>query len=124
MASLDDGKELIVSWIKGNFPKGSTCLDVGPCDGKWHNLLGDYLVMDAVEIFQPNIENHKLCNKYRNVFNDDVDNLRYEWYDLIIFGDVIEHMTVEKAQRVLDYAIPRCKDMVVAVPYHFHQDEQ
>lgn len=124
MASLDDGKELIISWIKGNFPKGSTCLDVGPCDGKWHNLLGDYLVMDAVEIFQPNIENHKLRSKYRNVFNDDVDNLRYEWYDLIIFGDVIEHMTVEKAQRVLDYAMPRCKDMVVAVPYRFHQDEQ
>lgn len=124
MASMDDGKDVVIYWIKGNFPKGATCLDVGPCDGKWHDLLGDYLTMDAVEIFRPNIENHKLYEKYRNVYNADVADFEYEWYDLIIFGDVIEHMTVEKAQRVLEYAMPRCKDMVVAVPFHFHQDEQ
>ena len=35
MGSYDYGKTEIVEWVKENFPKGSTCLDVGACDGKW-----------------------------------------------------------------------------------------
>ena len=121
MGSYDFGKDEIVAWVKDNFPKGATCLDVGACDGKWSRLLGDYLLMDAVEIFPMNIINHNLNEKYRNAFCGDVKDLEYEWYDLIIFGDVIEHMTVENAQKVLEYARPRCKDMIVAVPYLYSQ---
>lgn len=121
MGSYDFGKDEIVAWVKDNFPKGATCLDVGACDGKWSRLLGDYLLMDAVEIFPKNIIDHNLNEKYRNAFCGDVKDLEYEWYDLIIFGDVIEHMTVENAQKVLEYARPRCKDMIVAVPYLYSQ---
>lgn len=121
MGSYDFGKDEIVAWVKDNFPKGATCLDVGACDGKWSRLLGDYLLMDAVEIFPKNIIDHNLTEKYRNAFCGDVKDLEYEWYDLIIFGDVIEHMTVENAQKVLEYARPRCKDMIVAVPYLYSQ---
>lgn len=121
MGSYDFGKDEIVAWVKDSFPKGATCLDVGACDGKWSRLLGDYLLMDAVEIFPMNIIKHNLNEKYRNAFCGDVKDLEYEWYDLIIFGDVIEHMTVENAQKVLDYARPRCKDMIVAVPYLYSQ---
>ena len=65
MASINEGKADIVAWVKNTFPKGSTCLDVGPCDGKWHDLLGDYLVMDAVEVYEPNIHNHNLQGNLR-----------------------------------------------------------
>lgn len=121
MGSIDWGKAEIVDWVKANFPKGATCLDVGACDGKWSRLLGDYLVMDAVEIFQENISLHRLSEKYRNVTWGDIANHEYEWYDLIIFGDVIEHMTVGKAQRALSYAMPRCKDIIIAIPYLWSQ---
>ena len=100
MGSYNEGKLEVVEWVKQNFPKGSTCLDVGACDGKWWKLLGDYLKMDAVEIFQPNIAIHDLKRKYNKVFYGDIFGLEYEHYDLIIFGDVLEHMTVEKAQAV------------------------
>ena len=121
MANYDSGKGEVVTWIKNNFPEGSTCLDVGPCDGKWFRLLGDYLVMDAVEIYEPNIENNGLRNMYREIVCGDIADCVYNWYDLIIFGDVIEHMDVEKAQRVLEYARNRCRDMIVAVPYLYRQ---
>lgn len=122
MASIDWGKAEVVWWVKDNFPKGATCLDVGACDGKWSKLLGDYLTMDAVEVFQENISLWKLADKYRKVIWTDIANFEYEHYDLIIFGDVLEHMTVGKAQRVLDYAKPRCKDMIIGIPYLWSQD--
>lgn len=122
MASYNFGKDDVVNYIHEKFPNGGTCLDVGPCDGKWHNLLGDLMTMDACEIFKPNIENHQLEDRYRKVFNKDIFDLEYEWYDLILMCDVIEHMTVERAQKVLEYAKPRCKELIVAVPYLYSQD--
>lgn len=118
MASLDIGKPEAVNWIKNHFERGSTCLDVGACDGKWSDLVGDYLKMDAVEIYEPNIINHKLADKYNKVYFADVREFDFgNKYDLIIFGDVLEHMSVEDAQKVLDYAWDRCDDLLVAVPY-------
>ena len=75
------------------------------------------------EIFKPNITKHNLRKKYRKVYNLDICDFEYAWYDLIIFGDVIEHMTVQDAQMVLRYACPRCKDMIIAVPYLWSQPE-
>ena len=121
MASTDDGKKEIVLWIHEHFREGETCLDVGACDGKWRDLLMNYLTMDACEIYQPNIEVNHLRVKYRNVFAKDIMDLEYKWYDLIIFGDVLEHMSVYKAQRVLEYARSRCRDMVIGVPYMYPQ---
>lgn len=125
MASYSDGKKEVCEWIRQNFPKGTTCLDVGACDGVWHDLLGDYLKMDACEIYAPNIEEHNLRNKYGYVFSGDIADYLYgnNLYDIIIFGDVIEHMGVLKAQQVLRYAHSRCKDMIIAVPYLYPQGE-
>ena len=119
MSSYMNGKREIVAWVNQRFPHNCTILDVGACDGIWRQLLPEY-TMDAVEVFPPNAERLK---GYREVFCEDIDALQYEYYDLIIFGDVIEHMEVEKAQRVLAYAAPRCRDMIVAVPYRLPQGE-
>ena len=119
MASLDKGKPETIAWIKDHFPKRATALDVGPCDGKWSNLLEGYLTIDAVEIYSPNIIRHRLAEKYRHVFNADVRGFQFEHYDLIIFGDVLEHMSVEDAQKVLAYAWDRCTDLIVAVPFQW-----
>ena len=117
MASLNVGKSESVKWIKEHFKKNATCLDVGPCDGKWSDLLRDYLIMDGVEIYAPNIDKHNLSAKYRNIFRADVRGFQYEYYDLIIFGDVLEHMSIEDAQKVIEYAAPRCENFLIAVPY-------
>lgn len=121
MGSYDAGKPEVVAWIRQNFPPESSILDVGACDGRWKGLLPEYFCMDAVEIFTPNAWQIKPL--YREVFNIDIRQFKYEPYDLIIFGDVIEHMPVEDAQAVLRYAAERCRDMIVAVPWQYKQDE-
>lgn len=119
MGSYPYGKPDVCTWVRKNFQRGSVLLDVGACDGKWRELLPEY-TMDAVEIFEPYARKLK---GYRNVFVMDVAELEYDWYDLVIFGDVVEHMTVEQAQTVLEYAKGHCRDMVVAVPWLYEQGE-
>ena len=124
MSSYDYGKEQAARYMIERFEnRFSTCLDVGACDGNWFNRLHDYFIMDAVEIFKPYIDYNCLEEKYRYVWNVDIADFQYDWYDLIIFGDVIEHMPVEKAQKVIEYAKPRCKNMIIAVPFLYKQDE-
>lgn len=121
MASYAYGKQEIVQWLQTNFRKGDTCLDVGACDGIWYDMLSDFFNMDAVEIFTDNIIKHDLENKYNQVFNVNIVDLQYNYYDCIIFGDVIEHLNIDDAQKVLKYAESRCKDMIIAVPYNYRQ---
>lgn len=118
MGSYNVGKDYVCEWIRWHFASGSAILDVGACDGKWRWLLPEYRNMDAVEAWEPNLKN---LSAYRNVFHADIREFEYEWYDLIIFGDIVEHMTPEEAKAMLDYAKPRCKDMVIAVPYLYPQ---
>lgn len=121
MSSFRFGKDEVRDYLVDRFPNGSTALDVGACDGIWWKLLGQHFVMDAIEIFEPNIESYKLREKYREVFNANAIGFEFEHYDLIIFGDVLEHMTVEDAQKCLEYAKPRCQEIIIAVPYRFKQ---
>lgn len=121
MSSYAEGKEFLTGWIRGRFAQGDSCLDVGPCDGTWFNRLGGWMTMDAVEIYRPNIEYHGLENKYRNVWCMDAAELEYEWYDLVLFGDVIEHMTVEQAQKAIGYAKEHSGEILVAVPFLYRQ---
>lgn len=121
MSSYKAGKPEAIEWIKQHFKKGETCLDVGACDGKWADLLQGYLKIDGIEAYKPNIINHFLYPKYNGIFCADIREFQYEWYDLIIFGDVIEHLTVSDAQRVISYAWDRCRDMIIAVPFLHEQ---
>lgn len=118
MGSYSYGKDEVCAWVRQNFPADASVLDVGACDGAWRRLLPEYGNMDAVEIFAPNAAK---LRGYRQIFQADIRVLQYERYDLIIFGDVIEHMRAEEARQVLDYAAPRCRDMIVAVPFLYRQ---
>lgn len=125
MASNVQGKKDIALWVLDHVPDGGTVLDVGACDGVWAKFLLSLdpdIIIDGVEAYELNVIMHSLHRFYRNVYAMDIDDYRYAHYDIIIFGDVIEHMTVEKAQRVLTYAWDRCDDMIVAVPYMYPQD--
>lgn len=121
MPSNDYGKTIVVDWIRKNFPPDSKILDVGACDGKWRNLLPEYTRMDAVERFPPNAE--AIAHLYGKVFCTDVAKLHYGFYDLVIFGDVIEHMEVHEAQMALRYAKRKSRDVLIAVPFLYPQNE-
>ena len=119
-SSYNDFKEDIKKYIQEHFNTDSKILDVGAGSGTYKKLLDGYK-MDAVEVFEPNIEEYKLKELYEHVFNTDIKDFMYDYYDLIIFGDIIEHLDVKEATEVLKYAYNRCKEMIVAVPYNYKQ---
>ena len=115
-------KEDVANYLKKNFKEHSTILDVGAGCGTYYEYLHDYFKnIDAVEVFRPNIEMYDLKSKYRNVYFSDIRDLEYSNYDIIIFGDILEHLEVNEAQKVLNYALERCKEVIVAVPYMYEQ---
>ena len=120
MSSNNAGKSEVCDWVRRNFRPEATILDVGACDGLWRQLLPEFPNMYAVEIFGHNYERLK---GYRAKYLADIRDVDYHWYDLIIFGDVIEHLSVKDAQSVLNYAWGRCLDMIIAVPFLYPQGE-
>lgn len=116
-------KPEIKQWIAEHFVPESSILDVGAGSGTYYDLLHDaYSNIDAVEIYLPNIAEWRLDEKYRTVYNDNIVDFEYDYYDLIIFGDVLEHLSVEDAQKVLNIAYSKCNNFIVAVPYCYPQD--
>lgn len=122
MSSYRQGKPEVKFWLAQHLSNGSEVLDVGACDGVWFNILSEWYTMDAVEVWKPNIEQYRLGEKYRSVFNVKIQDFTFDHYDLVLFGDVIEHMTVEDAQKVLAYAKEHSDMVIVAVPFLFKQD--
>lgn len=115
-------KEEVREYLEKNFKESAKVLDVGAGSGTYYDLLGDYFKeIDAVEVFEPNVERFHLREKYSKVYVCDIQDFRYEYYDIIVFGDVLEHLTVPEAREVLEYAKERCKELVVAVPYMYPQ---
>lgn len=97
-------------------------LDVGAGCGTYALLLGDYFNnIDCVEVYKPNIERYELNKRYRKAYNEDIRNFKYEWYDVVIFGDILEHLEIEEAQEVLEYAMKHSKQVIAAVPYEYKQ---
>lgn len=112
-------KEELREYLINKYPPKSEILDVGAGSGTYALLLGDYFELDAIEVYKPSADYIK--ERYRKVFNEDIRNFQYKCYDVIIFGDILEHLEVEEAQKVLDYATTKCKEVVVAVPYEYKQ---
>ena len=121
-SSFNYFKKEISEYLEKKYTENARVLDVGAGSGTYYNLLGDYFkIIDGVEVFKPNIDNYCLKEKYNVIYNADIRDFEYDFYDIIIFVDVIEHLEVKEAQRVLEYAKDRCREMIVAVPYCYKQ---
>jgi hypothetical protein len=118
------GKNEIIKLVYEILPNPNIkILDVGPGRGIYNKLLKGkgYSVIDAVEVYQPYIVKFNLSNIYTNVYNVDILNFKYDFYDLIVFGDVLEHLSIKNAQRVIDFAQSHSKLIVVSIPYCDYQ---
>lgn len=115
---------IIMDYIKNNFSPDDTVLDVGPNDGRWSFYLRSFFKhMDAVEAFEPYVEQYDLKSKYNNVFISDINDFNFDYYDVIILGDVLEHIEKETAQALVKKLMNKCKQLFIIIPYEFSQDE-
>ncbi len=128
-ALYDWAGHTVREYITSRVPPSASILDVGPGWGKYRHLLPEYAWMDACEVWQPTVDDEKLEEIYRRVFVKDIYDLVKEWglspypirYDLIIMGDVFEHIEREKMKELLPLLEASCVELCVVVPYGYEQ---
>lgn len=122
--SSNVGKNRIQRWMQGiaNNEGRLTVLDVGAGAGAYATLLWPVdprPVIDAVEVFEPYVNRFQLKERYRHVFVADARDFllsaeAQKAYDVIILGDVLEHMSTEDATRLWEDARKAAKIAVIA----------
>jgi hypothetical protein len=81
-------------------------------------------VLDAVEAWEPYVERFALLDVYDSVTVEDVRHVNTFDYDLVVFGDVLEHMTREDASNVYNLARAQAGAVIVSMPIvHYPQGE-
>jgi hypothetical protein len=99
-----------------------TVLDVGAGAGTYADLLNDIVeAVDCIEVWKPYVKRFGLEAKYREIYIGDVRDLAWAaWtltpYDLIVFGDVLEHMTADEARAVWQWAKGVARWGLISVP--------
>jgi hypothetical protein len=114
-------KSEIKDYILSNFNTGVTILDVGAGCGTYSNILSEYENIDAVEIYEPYIKKYKLKTKYRKVYTTNIIDFNFDYYDIIIMGDILEHLTIEDAQNLINKLYDKCKQLIISVPFLMKQ---
>jgi len=117
-------KEEVQKWFFTNISLNKKVLDVGPGMGTYSDLIREAgYKIDAVEIYKPYIEKYSLNEKYDNVFISDILDFDISEYDVIILGDVLEHIPLKEAQELIIKIKLENKQCLVAVPYMMPQGE-
>jgi 2-polyprenyl-3-methyl-5-hydroxy-6-metoxy-1,4-benzoquinol methylase len=123
----DDSGRSYVAEILGRLSP-SRVLDVGPGAGAYGRLVRQVLtvdVLDAVEAWEPYVERFALLDIYDAVTIEDVRKVTKFDYDLVIFGDVLEHMSRDDAVAVYGLARAQAKAVIVSMPIiHYPQGEE
>jgi SAM-dependent methyltransferase len=124
--SHPESRGWVIRKIRQN--KVTSILDVGAGSGTYFNALkkNGYTRahIDAIEVWNPYIEEFNLKNKYDNVYQEDVRDWNDFNYDLVIFGDILEHMSKDEAIEVWDKVSKSAKYAVISIPIiHYHQGE-
>ena len=100
-------------------------LDIGAGCGTYSDLLKNegFDNIDCVEAFHDYVIKFELASKYKNVFEGDVTELNIDFsnYDLVILGDVLEHINTKDAQALLQKI--GNVNTIVGVPFNAPQGE-
>lgn len=118
-------KEETKNYIVNNFDKSIKILDLGAGAGTYSDLLKPlgYNNLDCVEVFEEYVAKYQLETKYNRVIIGDITklNIDFQSYDLIILGDVLEHIDSINAIEL----IKKIKNVptIVSVPFESDQGE-
>ncbi len=104
-----------------------TVLDVGAGQGVYLNLiresLGQNVIVSAVEVWKPYIDQFNLENRYDHLYPIDVREMIDFDYDLVILGDILEHMTELDAIYLWERISKKARYAIISIPIiHYHQD--
>jgi len=129
--SHSQGKDIALSWYREIAPETETVTDVGAGSGTYARLMRTDLKVEqfrswaAIEAWEPYVEQFRLFDLYEEVIRADVRKLKPAMLkaDLVIFGDVLEHMTRAEAQALLTKAQSVAANIIVSIPV-LHLDQE
>lgn len=122
-------EELLLKYIDN---KGMTkFLDVGAGSGKYGKMLSDWDLdyrMDAVEPDLEYAKEYKLHEIYNHLYLDTIQSFIYGYptycTNVVIFGDVLEHLPKSTGIDVLEHFIYRCNYIIVVTPKYLIQFDE
>lgn len=123
--SIWQGKPQIKKYIQSKGYK--RILDIGVGRGTYGLLFKDETGYDitGIDAIDYRYKFPYLEEVYTNYYKMDMretDKIKeLGQFDVIILGDVLEHISVEEAQRVIECYKTQCKSLIVAVPYEYPQ---
>lgn len=124
-SSYPDYKKDVIEYLKSRFNPSAKVLDVGAGSGIYYDLLNHYFNhIDAVEVYKPLIDEFELDKKYHKIFNCDFIDFDFSFYDIIIMGDVLEHIPTPIAIDLIRKVCKKCTELLVMVPYLLAQPEE
>jgi Methyltransferase domain len=108
--------------IKDINPK--TVLDIGTGMGDYLELIKTYvssdIVVHGVEVWEPYVEEYFLKERYDQLFIQDVREMTEFSYDLVILGDVLEHMPEANAVALWDLISKQARHAMISIPIGHH----
>ena len=111
------GKNVALGWSQQIAP--ATVVDIGVGEGTYAKLMRDKRARwTAVEAWEPYVDQFGLNNLYDEVVVADARHLNWPAFraDLVITGDVLEHMTRDDATALLRRIRQGATNLIVSVP--------
>lgn len=119
------GKQQVKEKILEIFPETPIrILDIGAGIGIYADYLEKICVIDAIEIYEPYVLKCNLNEKYHQVFICNALDFDYkiDEYDVVILGDIIEHLSIDNAKKLLNNIYDKFKLIILSIPYETTQN--
>lgn len=120
-----DGKDIVKGWYKKIAPR--VIVDIGPGQGTYSDLLRNKSAKATwygIEAWGPYVTEFNLWKKYDRIIVSDirhVDLMTVHYApDLVIAGDVLEHMAKDESEVVLQKFRAWADNIIVSVPLAHH----
>lgn len=113
--SSESGKAAI-RWVWSRIPH-ATALDIGCGSGTYARMFPD-AEWTGFEIWEPYVEKFGLRGLYKTLVIADAVNaeLPDHDYDVAVLGDVLEHLSLDRAKRLFDRVRERAVVTIVSIP--------
>lgn len=117
-------KGWVLEKIKELNPK--SILDVGTGSGVLEEIVrenfGHSIVLDGIEAWEPYIAEYNLTERYDNLYNVDARTWKNWDYDLVMFGDVLEHMVESESSELWNIVSKQARNAIITIPIiHYPQ---
>lgn len=115
--SSSKGKERIVKWFEAIESK-NLILDIGPGWGTYSKILkAKGQTWHAVEVHEKYIDRFGLNKLYDKIFIKNIKEfITKNNYDIVILGDVLEHIDNKSASIVIKRLIEKARYLIVSLP--------